>query len=443
MSVSTSTSGRADDGLYRKIGMRLIPFMMVLYLVAFLDRVNIGFAALTMNADVGLSPTIYGWGAGIFFFGYFIFEVPSNVILEKVGARLWIARIMITWGVVSAAMAFISGPWSFFILRFLLGVAEAGFLPGMILYLTYWYPAAERAKFIGLFMAAVPLATVVGAPVSGLIIGINDTLGLKGWQWLFILEGLPSCLLGLAVLRLLPDGPRQADWLTPQERAVLEDRLAQDREAHPVGTHHALWPALIDGRVLLLGLVYFGIVIGLYGIGLWLPQIIKAMGFSNAQVGYITALPYLASALAMMYWGRRSDRTGERVWHVALAAGASALGFVGSIYTGSHVVALCCLGLAAVGIYATLGPFWAMPPLFLRGTAAAGGIALINAVGNLGGFAGPYLVGWIKESTGSYNAGMGVLACGLAAAAILALVLGRFLPSSQRGQAVGQPVSPG
>jgi ACS family tartrate transporter-like MFS transporter len=421
--------------LYRKISLRLIPFMMLLYLVAFLDRVNVGFAALTMNKDVGLSPYIYGWGAGIFFFGYFIFEVPSNVILEKVGARLWIARIMITWGLVSTAMAFIQGPTSFFVLRFLLGVAEAGFLPGMILYLTYWFPAAHRARIVGLFMAAVPLASAIGAPVSGLLVGIDDVLGFKGWQWLFILEGIPSCVLGLAVLGLLPDGPARATWLTSQERATIQAELDKDRTLDSDRTHHALWPALVDRRVTLLGLIYFGIVIGLYGIGLWLPQIIKAMGFSNAQVGFITAIPYAVSAGAMILWGRHSDVRGERIWHVALPAAASAVGFAGSVYLDLPVIALCCLGVATVGIYATLGPFWAMPSMFLRGTAAAGGIALINAVGNLGGFAGPYLVGWIKDSTGSYSTGMALLSCGLASATVLVLVLGKLETAALRAEA--------
>jgi ACS family tartrate transporter-like MFS transporter len=250
-------------------------------------------------------------------------------------------------------MAFIQGPTSFFVLRFLLGVAEAGFLPGMILYLTYWFPAAQRARIVGLFMAAVPLASAIGAPVSGLLVGIDDVLGFKGWQWLFILEGIPSCVLGLAVLGLLPDGPTCANWLTPQERATIQMELDKDRALDSDRTHHALWPALVDRRVILLGLIYFGIVIGLYGIGLWLPQIIKAMGFSNAQVGFITAVPYAVSAGAMMLWGRHSDVRGERIWHVALPAAASAVGFAGSVYLNLPVIALCCLGVATVGIYAT------------------------------------------------------------------------------------------
>ncbi|MDR6290974.1 MULTISPECIES: MFS transporter [Inquilinus] len=416
------------DALYRKVSLRIIPFMILLYLVSFLDRVNVGFAALTMNADLGISPYVFGWGAGIFFFGYFLFEVPSNVILEKVGARLWICRIMLTWGLISAAMAFVQGVWSYSILRFLLGAAEAGFLPGMILYLTYWFPSARRARFVALFMAAVPLASAIGAPVSGLILGsTHEWLGLKGWQWLFIIEGLPACLLGLAVLALLPDGPARAPWLSDAERAAITADLAGDRAASAHPPLHALWPALADLRVLLLGLVYFGIVIGLYGIGLWLPQIVKGMGFTTVETGWIIALPYLVSAGAMLVWGRHSDRSGERILHVALPALLSAIGFIGSIYASSNVLALVCLGVAAIGIYATLGPFWTMPPVFLGGTAAAGGIALINSIGNLGGFVGPYAVGWIKDSTGSFTAGMGFLAGGLVGAAVIALLFGRLL----------------
>ena len=416
-----------DDRLYRKVSRRIIPLMMVLYLFAFLDRVNIGFAALTMNKDLGFTPYIYGWGAGIFFLGYILFEVPSNVVLAKVGARLWICRIMVTWGMVSSAMAFVGGEWSFYILRFLLGVAEAGFLPGMIFYLTYWFPAARHAKFVALFMAAVPLASAIGAPVSGFIIGIDGVLGLKGWQWLFILEGVPSCLLGVLVLFLLPDGPAKASWLTDAEKAEIADRLARDRAANPHRVHESLWPALRDYRVVALGFVYFGIVVGLYGIGLWLPQIVKAMGFTNQDVGLIVAVPYFASAAAMMLWGRHSDRTGERVWHVALPALISAAGFLASIYLDSTVLQLCALGVACVGIYSALGPFWTLPSMFLGSMGAAAGIALINSVGNAGGFLGPYLVGWIKEATGSFRLGMVALAIGLIGAAILALLLSRAL----------------
>ena len=334
-----------EEDVYRKVGLRLVPFMMLLYLVAFLDRVNVGFAALTMNRDLGLTPTIFGWGAGIFFFGYFIFEVPSNVILERVGARRWIARIMVTWGIVSVAMAFTQGPVSFYILRFLLGVAEAGFLPGMILYLTYWFPSARRARITGLFMAAVPLASAVGAPISGVIVSIDEAMGFKGWQWLFILEGLPSVILGFSVLWLLPNGPADAPWLSAAERKLIQDRLAADPP--PPRTQHALWAALRDGRVIVLSLVYLGIVMGLYGVSLWLPQIVKAMGYTDRQVGYLLAIPYAVSAAAMLAWGRHSDARGERVWHVALAASLAAVGLVCSILFPAPLTALCALGVAS------------------------------------------------------------------------------------------------
>jgi ACS family tartrate transporter-like MFS transporter len=414
--------------LNHKVSRRIIPLMIALYLVSFLDRVNVGFAALTMNRDLGFSASVFGWGAGIFFFGYFLFEVPSNIILEKVGARIWICRIMLTWGIVSSAMALVQGIASFYALRFLLGVAEAGFLPGMILYLTYWFPSAQRARYIALFMAAVPLASVVGAPVSGWILAIDGGLGLQGWQWLFILEGLPACVLGLVVLAFLPDGPATAKFLTPEERVIIADLLARDRAVNPYDRHHSrLLPALLDARVLLLSLVYFGIVIGLYGIGIWLPQIVKAMGFSNEAVGLIVALPYLASAAAMILWGRHSDRRHERIWHVALPCLVSAAGFIASVVLESSTLQLLALGVAAIGIYAALGPFWATPSLFLGSTAAAGGIALINSLGNLGGFFGPTIVGMTRDYTGSFAAGIAVLAGWLVVAAATALVLGRVM----------------
>jgi len=422
MATAPNTTRNGIDP-YRKISARIIPLMMLLYLVAFLDRVNIGFAALTMNKDLGFTPYVYGWGAGIFFIGYFLFEVPSNLILEKVGARLWIARIMLTWGLISAAMAFVSGTGSFLALRFLLGAAEAGFLPGMLLYLTYWFPSRRRANFIGLFMAAVPLASAIGAPLSGMIVGMDDVMGLKGWQWLFIVEGLPACLLCFVVLHALPDGPEHAAWLSAAERAAVAADLADDRRNSHERTHHSIWPALADRRVAILCLAYFGIVIGLYGIGLWLPQITKAMGFSNKMTGAVTAMPYVVSAVAMLVWARHSDVRRERVGHVAAAAAISAMGFIGSVYVTTPFFALFCLGVASVGIYASLGPFWAMPPMFLQSTAAAGGIALINSVGNLGGFVGPYLIGWIKQRTGSFGPGMWALAGGLGAASGLVLLL--------------------
>lgn len=317
-------------------------------------------------------------------------------------------------------MAFVQGPVSFFALRFLLGVAEAGFLPGMILYLTTWFPQARLARFVGLFMMAVPLASAIGAPISSLILLSDGVLGLRGWQWLFIIEGLPACVLGFAVLALLPDGPASAPWLNDQERATVSARLAEDRARHG-RVHTAFGPAMVDGRVWLLCLTYFGIVVGLYGVGLWLPQLIRGLGFSIAQVGVLTALPYLASAAAMLAWGRRSDRKGERIRHVALPTLLAAAGLVAAIALPAGWGELAALGVATVGIYATLGPFWGLPPIFLTSTAAAGGIALINSVGNLGGFLGPSIVGWTLELTHSFHGGLAVIAAclGLSVAAVL------------------------
>jgi ACS family tartrate transporter-like MFS transporter len=370
---------------------------------------------------------VFGWGAGIFFFGYVLFEVPSNVLLERFGARLWICRIMVSWGAVSAAMALAQGPWSFYALRFLLGVAEAGFFPGMILYLTYWYPAARRARVVAIFMAAVPLASVLGAPLSSLILSTGNGLGLKGWQWLFVIEGVPACVFGLMVLALLPDGPARAKWLTEAERARIATIMAADAAANPHAIGHRLSAALADARVWLLGLIYLGLAIGLYGIGLWLPQIVKGMGFSVLTTGLIVAVPYAVSAATMNLWGRRSDRRNERIGHVTLPALVGAGALIAGVLIPSNPAVLCALGLGTVCLYAMAGPFWAIPPAFLGGTAAAGGIALVNSIGNLGGFVGPYLMGWLKQGTGDYRSGMAALALSLAVSAVLTLVLGRRL----------------
>lgn len=424
--------GKTSEQAFAKAARRLVPFLIALYVVSFLDRVNVGFAALAMNADLGLTPIVFGAGAGIFFFGYVLFEVPSNVALARVGARLWIFRIMITWGIASAAMACVRGPASFYALRFLLGAAEAGFFPGIIFYLTCWFPAAMRARFVASFMIAVPLASVIGAPISGLLLALDDALGLTGWQWLFLAEGLPACGLAFAVLRYLPDGPGEVTWLSAEEKSAVVAALDEDNAAPYHRVHRELWPALRDARVLLLGAVYLGVVIGLYGIGFWLPQIVKAMGFGNRDVGLIVALPYAASAVAMVWWGRRSDRTGERVRHVAGPALLGATGFFAAAVLPGDGAVLVALGIGAIGVYAALAPFWTLPSRFLRGTAAAGGIALVNAIGNLGGFVGPYLVGWMRQTTGGYGMAMAALGASLAVAAGIALRLGAALASSEK-----------
>ena len=426
-----------ERDLFSRASRRIIPLMILLYTVSFLDRVNVSFAALTMNADLGFSPTVFGAGVGIFFIGYFIFEIPSNVVIEKVGARLWICRIMLTWGLISGAMAFVWSETSFYALRFLLGAAEAGFAPGMILYLTYWFPAELRAKYYGIYFIAIPLASVIGAPVSTYLLGLDGVFGLQGWQWLFVVEAVPALLLGVAVLWFLPDGPAKSRWLTDEEKTRIADCLARDRAHHVHGdAHHALWPALKDARVLLLSLIYFGLVIGLYGTNFWLPQIVKGMGYSTVEIGWIVAAVYAVAAIAMPLWGWSSDRRQERVWHTALAAFASAAGCIGAAYFQLPLLAILALGLAAVAVYVSIVPFWAMPPTFLGGTGAAAGIALINSVGNLGGFAGPYIIGWVKETTASYSAGMLALAVSLGLAGLLTLAMRLRLARGPARQAI-------
>jgi MFS transporter, ACS family, tartrate transporter len=383
----------------RKIAWRLIPYLMLCYFVAYLDRVNLGFAALTFKGDLGFGDAVFGLGAGIFFAGYFIFEVPSNIILEKVGARVWIARIMITWGLVSAGMAFVQGETSFYIVRFLLGVAEAGFFPGIILYLTYWYTSVERAKMIGLFMVAIALSSIIGSPLSAFILAnMGGLLDLKGWQWLFIIEATPAIILGAVTYFYLTDKPADASWLTPDERQRVTQRLAAEKASREAVRKYSVRQALTNPRVLGLALVYFGIVTGLYGLGFWLPQIVKAFGLSTSMIGWVVAIPYVFSAIIMVPWSRHSDHTGERVWHVAAAAFIGGAGLIAGAYLGDPVLAMVALTLGSIGTFAALPTFWTLPTALLTGTAAAAGIALINSIGNLGGFAGPYLVGWIRET---------------------------------------------
>jgi ACS family tartrate transporter-like MFS transporter len=396
--------------------------MVLLYVVNFLDRVNVGFAALTMNKDLGFSPAIYGFGAGLFFVGYFLFQVPANLILQRIGARRWIFCILAVWGVISVANAATRGPASFYALRFLLGVAEAGFFPGMIFYLTLWFPRSYRARFTAGFMIAVPLANIIGAPLSGLILGMSGTGQLAGWQWLFVLEGLPACVLAFAVLKFLPDGPAEATWLSIGDKAMIARRLREEDST----THHSLGAALRDPRVLALCPVGLGLSFGNYGVGLWLPQIVKGMGFSNLATGFVVALPSLAGMIAMILWGRSSDRSGERVRHVAGAAllAAAALG-VASLGS-SNALVLVALSVATIGILAALPTFYSVPSMFLSGTAAAGGIALVNTFGTgLGGFLGPVVVGLLKQQTGDYAAGMAALALGLALSATILLIMGQ------------------
>jgi ACS family tartrate transporter-like MFS transporter len=418
-------SAELETRALRKVTLRIVPFVMLLYFIAFIDRVNIGFAALTMNKDLGFSPTVFGVGAGIFFLGYFLFEVPSNLVLYKVGARIWIARVMITWGLISGAMAFVQGPNSFYAVRFLLGAAEAGFFPGIILYLSYWFPARQRAAVTGIFMAAAPLSTVLGSPVSGALLEMHGLLGLSGWQWMFIVEAVPALILGVIVLFYMTDRPEKAKWLRDDERNWLVTTMNAEAAKKAGTASHSVWRGLADPRVIALSLVYFGTSAGLYTLGIWAPQIIKEFGLSSLQVGFLNALPGIVAIVAMVVWARHSDRSSERTWHVVGACLLASLGLVLAGFAGSVLAVLLALTLVNIGISSAKPPLWSMPTLFLSGSAAAAGIATINSIGNLGGFVGPAMIGWIKDLTGSFQGGLFFVAGLLVLSAVLTLVLAR------------------
>ncbi|HEX9470591.1 MAG TPA: MFS transporter [Bradyrhizobium sp.] len=402
-----------------KVSKRLVPFLIVCYFVAYLDRVNVGFAALTMNQDLGLSQTAFGFGAGIFFIAYFIFEVPSNLLLERFGARKWIARIMLSWGILSGAMAFIpaiaratgiGNENGFYLLRILLGVAEAGFFPGIIFYLTLWFPAEYRARIVGYFMAAIPLSTVIGAPISGVLLYLHGGLGLAGWQWLFIIEAVPAIILAGVVFFYLTDRPADAAWLAPDERAWLAERLALEQRQRLAVRSYSVTEALVNPRVLGLSLVYFGAVATNYGLSFFLPQIVKAFGLNTFLTTLVSATPYAVGVIGMVWWGRRSDRVGERRFHTAIPLFVAAAGIAVSTALDDPTLKMISLCVAGFGIFACLPVFWTLPTAFLSGAAAAAGIAVINSIGNLAGFAGPFAMGWIKDHTGSYAGGLLLLA---------------------------------
>jgi MFS transporter, ACS family, tartrate transporter len=406
-----------ESTVLRKVAWRLIPLMGVLYLLAFLDRVNVGFAALTMNADLNFSPKVFGTGAGIFFIGYVLFGVPSNLMMHRLGARRWIGLIMVAWGAISAAMALVRSPASFYVLRFLLGMAEAGFFPGMILYMTYWFPRKERARLLGAFMVALPLSSAIGAPISATLLDL-DTSSLRGWQWLFLLEGVPAFVVGVIVLKYLTDRPEEAEWLMHQERAVLiqslEDPTVADEPSHARD-------ALTNPRVWALSGVYFSLLVALYGYSFWLPQIIQSLSpFSHQQIGVLTMLPNLATVLLIYPWGRHSDQTEERRWHVVIPLLLAAVGLAMAAWAPLPTISMLALTLGAVGIYCALPVFWSLPSNHLRGASAAAGIALINAVGNIGGYVGSSAVGHLMQTTGSFTEALLFLSAALAVSAVLA-----------------------
>ena len=414
-----------------RVSVRLVPFLIVCYFVAYLDRVNVSFAALTMNKDLGLSASAYGLGAGIFFLAYAVLEVPSNLLLARFGARRWIARIMVSWGIMSGAMAFVGNETWFYVVRFLLGAAEAGFFPGMIFYLTLWFPAAYRARVIGYFMAAIPLSTVIGAPVSSALLGLEGVLGMHGWQWLFILEAVPALLLSVAVLFYLTDKPADAGWLSDDERRWLVDRLAAEERQRQAARHYSVWQALLNPRVLALSLVYFGAVATNYGLSFFLPQIVKAFGMSNLQTGFVAAIPYAVGVIGIVWWGRHSDAKLERRFHTGFAIFIAAAGLTVAAFLNDPTAKMVAFSVAAFGIFGSLPVFWTLPTAFLSGAAAAGGIAIINSIGNLAGFVGPSVMGMIKDSTGSFTNGLLVLA-GVAVVALVIVLLLRHDTALER-----------
>ncbi|NMG28899.1 MFS transporter [Aromatoleum evansii] len=416
----------------RRITWRIVPFIMLLYFIAYIDRVNIGFAALTMKEDLGFTASILGFGAGIFFWGYFLFEVPSNIVLHKVGARMWIARVMVTWGIISGAMAFVEGPTSFYVMRFLLGAAEAGFFPGIILYLSYWFPARHRAGVTAFFMAAAPLSTALGSPISAALLEMDGVMGMQGWQWMFILEAVPALILGVVVFFYMTDKPEQARWLKDDERAWLVKAMNEENASKAGSAKHGILSGLANPKVLALAMIYFGTSAGLYTLGIWAPQIIKQLGVSSMTVGFLNAIPPIVSVVAMVLWSRHSDRTGERTWHVILACLAAATGLVVAGGASTVVGLIAALTLVNVGISCAKPPLWSMPTTFLSGAAAATGIATINSIGNLGGFAGPAMIGWVKDQTGSFTGGLYFVAGLLVLSAFLTLMLAR----SHKPQAV-------
>jgi len=425
LSGSAAVTPPDEAATYAKVTWRLLPLLFICYVAAYLDRVNVGFAKLQMLNDLKFSETVYGLGAGIFFIGYFIFEVPSNLMMHRFGARKWIARIMISWGFISGCTMFVTTPTSFYILRFFLGVAEAGFFPGIILYLTYWYPAARRSKVTSLFMTGIPMAGVIGGPLSGWILTAFDGVsGLAGWKWLFVLEAIPSILLGLIVLGYLNDKISDATWLSPEQKALLQRNIEADG-AHI--TDHSAFGAFRNGKVWILAAAYFGFIMGLYGVSFWMPSLIKASGISNAAtIGWLVAIPYGAAVISMIWTSGHSDRTGERRWHIAIPALLGAAGLVASILVPQTPLwAIVTLTVATMGIMTGLAQFWCLPPAFLGGAAAAAGIALINSIGNLAGFVSPFIVGWIKDFTGSTNNGLLVIAASLVVGSAIVLSMSK------------------
>ena len=392
---------------YRKNAWRLVAILVVAYVVNYLDRNSIAFAGLTMNKDLGLTARQFGLAAGLSVASYSLLEVPSNLVLQKVGARLWLSRIMITWGLAAGAGALVIGPYSLSLSRLVLGAAEAGFFPGVLLYLSTWFPSRYRTRIFAWFLLGIPLSSVVGGPAAGLLLGMNGYLHLAGWQWIYIAEGVPAIILGVVTWFLLVDDPRDAEWLTPDERRALLEALGNEQRSR---VQHDLAAALKDARVLVLTVIQFGFTLGTYGIGIWLPLILKQHHLTNIRIGLLTVPPYLAASVAMLLWARGADRKDAQIFHLALSCLLAAVGLIVSALSPGLTMRLVTLTIALIGATSARAIFWAIPPRFLMGTAAAGGLAFINSVGTLGGFFGPFLMGWLKDLTGSFNSGLLLMA---------------------------------
>ena len=433
MNTNPTNSNSELSSTLIKVSVRLLPVLFLSYICAYLDRINVGFAAKHLKEELGFSDSVYGLGAGIFFIGYALFEIPSNVLLEKVGARRWIARIMVSWGILSAAMVFVNSSTTFYVLRFMLGVAEAGFFPGIILYLTYWFPATERGKCISRFMTAIPLSGLIGAPISGALLDMNGTLNIAGWKWMFLLEALPSILMGFYVFLFLPDRPETCRWLNESEKNLLKNFGQERDDSHQTSGWSSFFTVIISPQVWHICMIYFFQVTGLYGIGLWLPEILRSSSgtMSEKQLGILSALPFLAGTISMVFWGWNSDRLQERKWHLVAA---NLLGGIGFVIAGLHpnylAFSLGGMILASMGVHATFGPFWALKTTLLAPGLAAVGIALINSTGNLGGFTGPSLTGYLKERTGSLSWGLGLYG----STSLIAAFLTMYLPIKKIGK---------
>ncbi|MET4589608.1 MFS transporter [Arthrobacter sp. 754] len=428
----------------RKVRRRIMPLVILLYFIAYLDRNNVGFAKLGMQSDIGLTEAAYGLGAGIFFIGYALLEIPSNAGMYRFGARKWLARILITWGIFATAMFMVNGEAMFYVIRFLLGAAEAGFFPAILFYLTLWFPAAQRVTVLGLFILAQPISNALGAPVSGMLLNMEGVLGLHGWQWVYIIEGIPAILLGIITPFVMTDRPEHAKWLKPEEREWLTSTMNKELADKQKSGNHNFLAGLKDPRTIAYSALYFGLVCGIYGLGLWMPTIVKALGkFDSTQVGFIVFIPYAIAAVFVYFWSKRSDRTGNRVWHACFSMAMAAVGLLGAGYLlpVNAVLAMVFLTIAAMGIYSAIAPFLAMPAAALTGAAAAAGLAMVNSLGNLGGFVAPYVVGLLKDATGNSQSGLTFLAACLAITSVATYLYARKRPEGVSAPAATAPVS--